>query len=133
MILCCVFYIASAVPRSRTAYHSIPALEGSINLIVLSKCGRIAKGEICDEITGLHAFVQMVGLLTVGSAYPTHEGHVYGVVFHRNDRERRRWGSIQDRRSVQSHTVGERQARVRPGSKGCHTGSFMSRTVQSTS
>ena len=67
---------ASAMPRSRTAYRFIPALEGSINLIVLSKCGRIAKGEICDEITGVHAFVQMVGLLKMGSAYPTHEGHV---------------------------------------------------------
>ena len=102
-------------------------------LVGLQGWGRIAKGELFDEIAELHEFVKMVGLLTMGSAYPTHEGHVYGVVFHHDDRERRRWGSIEDRRFVQSYKVGELQARVRPGSKGCLAGSSMSRTVQSTS
>ena len=92
----------------------MPTLACGISLIVRYSRGRSAKGEICDAITGLHACVQMVGLRTMGRAYPTHEGHVYGGVFHHEDRERRRWGSLHDRRSVQSHQVGERQARVRP-------------------
>ena len=80
----------------------MPTLACGISLIVRYRRGRIAKGEMCDEITRLHAFVQMVGLLKMGSAYPTHEGHVYGVVCHKDDRERRRWGSIEEWRSVQS-------------------------------
>ena len=47
-------------------------------LVGLQGWGRIAKGELFDEIAELHEFVKMVGLLTMGSAYPTHEGHVYG-------------------------------------------------------
>jgi hypothetical protein len=53
------FSTASAMPRKGTAYRSIPALEGRINLIVLSTCGRIAKGELFDEITELHKLGEM--------------------------------------------------------------------------
>jgi hypothetical protein len=44
----------------------MPALEGGIHLIVLYGRGRITKGELFDEITELHEFVKMVGLLKIG-------------------------------------------------------------------
>jgi hypothetical protein len=50
--------------------------------------------------------------------HPPHEVHVDWVVCHNHDRERRRWGSIQDRRSVQSHKVGNDKRVFVHGQKG---------------
>src|SRR5437016_2240122 len=50
MMLCCLFYVASAVPRSGKAYCSMPALACGMSLIILNERGRVAKGEIFDEI-----------------------------------------------------------------------------------
>jgi hypothetical protein len=51
MILCCLFYIASAVPRAGQAYRAMPTLVCGMRLIVLDERGRVAKSDVFDEIT----------------------------------------------------------------------------------
>jgi hypothetical protein len=51
MILCCLFYIASAVPRAGQAYRAMPTLVCGMCLMVLDERGRVAKGEVFNDFT----------------------------------------------------------------------------------
>jgi hypothetical protein len=50
MILCCFFYIASAVPPSVKAYRAMPTLMCGINLIVVNERRRVVRGYAFNKI-----------------------------------------------------------------------------------
>ena len=51
MILCCLFYVASAVPREGKAYRTMPALACGSTLDVLRKGGWVAKDQVLNDLT----------------------------------------------------------------------------------